>query len=137
MCTPPRAYWRSSAVSKAAPLAPSGAAATIARATGDADRFSLLVAEYREAPGVTRQRLYLETMQEVLSNNRKVYAGDGGNVLYLPMGGEGTMQPNAPLNRLPAASSTGTTTVPSPAQGPTDPRQQGRTSRTTREDSRR
>jgi modulator of FtsH protease HflK len=111
--------------------------ATIARATGDADRFSLLVAEYRQAPGVTRQRLYLETMQEVLANNRKVYAGDGGNVLYLPMGGEGAMQPNAPLNRLPATSSTGGTAMPSPATGSTDPRQPGRSPRSTREDSRR
>lgn len=111
--------------------------ATIARATGDAERFSLLVAQYRQAPGVTRQRLYLETMQEVLANNRKVYAGDGGNVLYLPMGGEGASQPNAPLNRLPAASGTGGTSVPSPAQGSADPRQQGRSPRSTREDPRR
>ncbi|TXK65949.1 FtsH protease activity modulator HflK [Alkalisalibacterium limincola] len=111
--------------------------AAIARATGDADRFTLLVEQYREAPGVTRQRLYLETMQEVLANNRKVYAGDGGNVLYLPMGGEGAMQPNAPLNRLPAATSTGGTSAIPPAPGSTDPRQQGRSPRSTREDPRR
>lgn len=76
--------------------------ATIARATGEAERFSLLLQEYTKAPEVTRRRLYLETMQEVLASNRTVYAGDGNNVLYLPLGGEAGSQP--PLNRLPAAA---------------------------------
>ena len=62
-------------------------AATIARATGDAERFSLLVAEYRKAPAITRQRLYLETMQGVMADNTKVVVSDrnGNNVLYLPL----------------------------------------------------
>jgi membrane protease subunit HflK len=79
--------------------------AMIARAEGDARRFSLLAEEYRKAPQVTRQRLYLETMQEVLAGNRKVYAGDGGNVLYLPM--DGAMPASASAGaagRLPATS---------------------------------
>ncbi len=61
--------------------------AVISRATGEADRFSKLVAEYRKAPEVTRERLYLETMQEVMSNTSKVMvSGDGGqNLLYLPL----------------------------------------------------
>ncbi len=51
----------------------------ISRAEGEADRFTKLVAEYRKAPEVTRQRLYLETMQEVLSNTSKVLlTGDKG-----------------------------------------------------------
>ncbi len=60
----------------------------ISRAEGEADRFTKLVAEYRKAPGVTRQRLYLETMQEVLSNTSKVLlTGDKGqnSMLYLPL----------------------------------------------------
>ncbi|QXI38022.1 FtsH protease activity modulator HflK [Pseudomonas xantholysinigenes] len=60
----------------------------IARAKGEADRFSKLVTEYRKAPEVTRQRLYLETMQEVYSNSSKVLvtAKDGqNNLLYLPL----------------------------------------------------
>lgn len=61
--------------------------ATIARAQGAAERFSLLAAEYRKAPEVTRRRLYLETIQEVLANNPKVLAADDGNILYLPVGG--------------------------------------------------
>ena len=60
----------------------------ISRAEGEADRFTKLVAEYRKAPEVTRQRLYLETMQDVLSNTSKVLlTGDKGqnSMLYLPL----------------------------------------------------
>src|SRR3546814_2193345 len=41
--------------------------AEIARATGDAERFTLLLDEYRGAPEVTRKRLWLETVQQVLA----------------------------------------------------------------------
>ncbi len=79
--------------------------AIVARATGDAERFNLIYDEYRKAPEVTRKRLYLETLEQVLADNRKVYAGDGNNVLYLPLDGEGRAAPaNAPINRLPAAA---------------------------------
>lgn len=57
----------------------------IARAQGDAERFSLLVAQYKSAPEVTRKRLWLETVQEVLANNRKVIGGDGRQLIYVPM----------------------------------------------------
>jgi modulator of FtsH protease HflK len=62
-------------------------ASAIARAEGDAARFTLLVDEYRKAPAVTRKRLYLETMQNVLAENTKVVVSDrnGNNVLYLPI----------------------------------------------------
>ena len=61
--------------------------ASVARATGDASRFDLLVEQYRLAPEVTRKRLYLETMQEVLSRSPKILIdGDkGNNMLYLPL----------------------------------------------------
>jgi len=61
-------------------------AAKIALAEGDAKRFSLLVDEYRKAPDITRRRLYLETMQDVLAANPKVLVDDsnGNNVIYLP-----------------------------------------------------
>jgi membrane protease subunit HflK len=75
--------------------------AQIARATGEAERFRLLAEQYRKAPEVTRQRLYLETMQEVLAKNRSIYAGDGDNVLYLPLGNEGAQ---GAQTRLPAAA---------------------------------
>ncbi len=60
----------------------------VSRATGEADRFSKLVAEYRKAPDVTRERLYLDTMQELMSNSSKVLVtGEKGqnNLLYLPL----------------------------------------------------
>ncbi|MET1081329.1 MAG: FtsH protease activity modulator HflK [Pseudomonas sp.] len=60
----------------------------VSRATGEANRFTKLVAEYRKAPEVTRERLYLDTMQELMSNTSKVLVtGDKGqnNLLYLPL----------------------------------------------------
>ena len=71
--------------------------AAIARATGDATRFSLLLDEYRNAPEVTRKRLWLDTVQQVLADNRKVVGGDGRQLIYVPMGNApaGT-QANAP-----------------------------------------
>jgi membrane protease subunit HflK len=59
--------------------------AKIARATGDAERFSLLQEQYKNAPDVTRKRLWLETVQQVLAGNRKVVGGDGRQLIYVPM----------------------------------------------------
>jgi membrane protease subunit HflK len=75
--------------------------ATIAKSEGDARRFSQLAAEYRKAPEVTRKRLYLETMQQVLSLNRKVIAERDNNILYLPMDG-GASSPASAAPLLPA-----------------------------------
>lgn len=59
----------------------------IAKAEGEASRFEQLLAEYGKAPEVTRKRLYLETMQTVLSNSNKVTVdvSKGNNLLYLPL----------------------------------------------------
>lgn len=56
-------------------------------ATGDASRFKQVVAEYQKAPAVTRDRMYLETMQQVMSNSTKVMvdAKNGNNLLSLPL----------------------------------------------------
>ncbi len=62
---------------------------TIARAEGDATRFNLLVAQYKNAPDATRKRMWLDTVQEVLSQNRKIVGGDSRQVLYVPMGERG------------------------------------------------
>ena len=59
----------------------------IARAEGDAARFSLLRNEYSNAPEVTRKRLWLETVQDVLSRNRKVVGADSRQLIYVPMAG--------------------------------------------------
>jgi len=59
----------------------------IARAEGDAQRFTKLLAEYKKAPQVTRDRLYLDTVESVLSNSTKVMVDvkGGNNMLYLPL----------------------------------------------------
>ncbi len=61
--------------------------AVIARAQGDAARFEQLLAEYRKAPEVTRKRLYLETMEAILSDTSKVMLDlkQGSNLVYLPL----------------------------------------------------
>jgi membrane protease subunit HflK len=59
--------------------------ARIARAQGDAERFGLLLKAYRAAPEVTRRRLWLEMMEDVLAGNAKVIDGrDGRDVINLP-----------------------------------------------------
>ncbi len=59
----------------------------VAQAEGDAQRFRSVLAEYQKAPTVTRDRLYLETMQSVYSNVSKVMVDsrNGSNLLYLPL----------------------------------------------------
>jgi len=59
----------------------------IERAEGDAARFSQVVAEYNKAPQVTRDRLYIEAMQQMMSNTSKVLIDQkgGNNLLYLPL----------------------------------------------------
>ena len=58
----------------------------IARAEGEASRFESLLKEYQKAPEVTRQRLYIDAMQNVLNNSSKVLVDvDGGNLMYLPL----------------------------------------------------
>jgi membrane protease subunit HflK len=71
-------------------------AAAVARATGDAQRFDLLVAQYKAAPDATRKRLWLETVQEVLGKNRVVVGGDGRQLIYVPMPAASASQTTAP-----------------------------------------
>ena len=56
-------------------------------ADGDASRFLAVLKEYRKAPGVTRERMYLDAMEEVLSNSSKILleAQGSNNLLYLPL----------------------------------------------------
>lgn len=75
----------------------------IAEAEGDAQRFEDLLAEYRKAPTVTRERLYIETMQQILAANAKVIVDveDGNNMMYLPLdqilNQQRARQPQAPM----------------------------------------
>lgn len=59
----------------------------VARAQGEADRFLKLLAEYDKAPEVTRQRLYIDAVQEVMQKSSKVMVDvdSGSNIMYLPL----------------------------------------------------
>ncbi len=86
----------------------------IAQASGEADRFLKLLKEYRKAPRVTRDRLYLETMSEVLGNATKIVidVDKGGPMIYLPLdqlnraraGEPGDAAPTGPGTRPEASS---------------------------------
>ena len=62
-------------------------ARVVSIAQGDASRFSQVLAAYERAPAVTRNRLYYETLEEVLSKSKKVIIDTRGNgqILYLPL----------------------------------------------------
>ncbi len=93
--------------------------ASIARATGDATRFTLLLQEYRGAPDVTRKRLWLETVQQVLADNRKVIGGDSRQLLYLPVApgrGAAPAAGGAPPPELIAPAVTATPEEPTTAR---------------------
>lgn len=65
----------------------------IAAANGDVERFNLLLKEYRAAPEVTRRRLWLETVEEVMAGNPKVIDGSNGkNIIQLPVKPNGTVR---------------------------------------------
>ena len=59
----------------------------VAKAEGEVDRFNKLLEEYTKAPEVTRDRLYLDALQSVLSNSTKIMVDveGGNNLLYLPL----------------------------------------------------
>jgi membrane protease subunit HflK len=59
----------------------------IVSSTGDASRFRQILTEYEKAPAVTRERMYLETMEKILNSTSKVLidSKSGQNLLYLPL----------------------------------------------------
>jgi membrane protease subunit HflK len=59
----------------------------VAAAQGEADRFLKLLAEYNKSPEVTRQRLYIDAVQEVMQRSSKVMVdvNSGSNIMYLPL----------------------------------------------------
>jgi membrane protease subunit HflK len=82
----------------------------IEQSEGDAARFRLVVGEYSKAPQVTRDRLYIEAMQQILSNTSKVVIDQkaGNNILYLPL--DKLMQMAGPIAAEPPKAAE--TTVP-------------------------
>ena len=78
----------------------------IASSEGDASRFKQVLVEYSKAPGVTRDRLYLDMMQQVLSSTSKILVDqkNGNNSLYLPLDKLIQMSgPSAPATLAPDA----------------------------------
>ena len=86
-------------------------ARVVAQAEGDAQRFKSVLSEYQKAPAVTRDRMYIDTMQQVYSNVTKVMVDSrsGSNLLYLPLdkllqqGSSGTVTstPPTPVTSTP------------------------------------
>ncbi|GAA4404287.1 FtsH protease activity modulator HflK [Quisquiliibacterium transsilvanicum] len=90
----------------------------VATAEGDASRFSQILVEYSKAPKVTRDRMYLETMQQVFSNTSKVYVDSrsGSNLLYLPL--DKLMQQGAAGASDASRSAAPAAQTPAPAAAP-------------------
>ena len=92
----------------------------IQKSEGDASRFKSVLSEYAKAPGVTRDRLYLDMMQSVLGSSTKVLIDQkagGGNLLYLPL--DKLIQQSAAAAAavtpdLPSSAARPGTTVPAP-----------------------
>ncbi len=76
----------------------------VANAEGEASRFKQILVEYNRAPEVTRQRMYIDTVQQVLTNTSKILVDTkgSGNLLYLPL--DKLMQAAA---AVPAAAASG------------------------------
>jgi membrane protease subunit HflK len=92
-------------------------------ATGNAARFNAVVTEYAKAPGVTRDRMYIDTMQEIFTSASKVMidAKANGNTLYLPLD---KMMAQAAANEAAIGSKSGPVQMPMPPQQVQPQRQQ-------------
>ena len=76
----------------------------IANAEGDTSRFKQILEEYEKAPAVTRERMYIDMMQQILSNSSKVLVDQkgGSNLLYLPL--DKLIQSTNPSSDIPSAA---------------------------------
>ncbi|MFS6934400.1 FtsH protease activity modulator HflK [Klebsiella oxytoca] len=103
---------------------------TVLEAQGEVARFAKILPEYKAAPEITRERLYIETMEKVLSHTRKVLVNDkGSNLMVLPLDQmlKGAGAPAAKsdssgasdLLRLPPASSSSSASNASTSTGGT------------------
>ena len=90
----------------------------VAQAEGDAQRFKSVLAEYQKAPQVTRDRMYLDAMQQIYGNVTKVLidSRQGSNLLYMPL--DKILQSQGIVASDPA---NGAAPVPAPASGATLP----------------
>lgn len=103
-------------------------------ALGEASRFTQLLQSYRLAPELTRERMYLDTMGDVLSKNRSVILdtpGNSNNVFYLPLG-QAEPSASAPKSMFDPS----TLPMPSPSAPATDAASRGTVSSDNRSDLR-
>jgi len=94
----------------------------VAEAEGSSQRFTQLLAEYERAPAVTRERLYLETVELVLRNSKKVIVDTKGNnnMLYLPLDRMVTPQGSVTVRDVTPETTIRTVTPSGQSQGPQD-----------------
>jgi membrane protease subunit HflK len=79
----------------------------VAVADGDVARFNSVYAAYAQAPEVTRQRMYIETIEQIMQQSKKVMLDSkagGGNMIYLPL--DKLLERNAAARTAPAAPAT-------------------------------
>ena len=93
----------------------------VAQAEGDANRFGSVLAEYQKAPQVTRDRMYVDSMQQIYSNVTKVMVDSksGSNLLYLPLDKIMQMTGQTAANS-PSATATPAAAAPAPVRSTTD-----------------
>jgi len=98
----------------------------VAQAEGDAQRFKAILPEYQNAPQVTRDRMYLDAMQQIYTNVTKVVidSKQGSNLMYLPLDKlmQATSSPLAPAAASDASGNGNNASAPAPAAASTDPR---------------
>jgi modulator of FtsH protease HflK len=89
-------------------------ARVVANAQGEASRFSQVLAQYAKAPAITRERIYIETLQSVLSSTSKVLIDSkaSGNLLYLPLDKLMQQAGVAGMSEAQASQRTPDTTLP-------------------------
>jgi len=93
----------------------------VQRAQGDADRFNKILVEYQKAPGVTRERLYLDMMQSVLGNSSKVLVDQKStSLLYLPFDKLIQQSAQSPATPTTPDATTPTRIPPAPDAMPLD-----------------
>lgn len=94
----------------------------VANATGESERFLKLLPEYQRSPQVTRERLYLETVESIYASSKKVLIDTkgSGNMIYLPL------DKILDQNRSDSASNNGTVTVTRPVVVESNATQDGR-----------
>ncbi|MDB5732826.1 MAG: hflK [Variovorax sp.] len=92
----------------------------VAQAQGDAQRFNQVLAEYQKAPQVTRDRMYIDAMQQLYANTTKVLVDSrqGSNLLYLPL--DKIMQMTAQGGATDSTNS-GASTLQTPPPAPSAP----------------